>query len=666
MAEGKIRVGIFGHDAGFGSSLNSATTKTAAFQKKMAALSAGLQKVGRSMTMYVTAPIVAGMGLAVKAAIDEEKQMTLLSQSMKLNAKASDAQVAAAGRWVTKSAEATGIAKSQLIPAFSQLERATKNTAESEKLMSIAMDISAARGKPLEAVVLAISKAYLGQTAGLGRLGVATKDYTVNQAKLATAQAAVGKAQQDYDQVLKDGNATAVDRAGALARLGAAHETLKKVLSGTTGVLMTFDQIMGKAVKTYGGAAATAAETTAGKMAILKVKVTELGVQLGTVLIPYVDKLVGVLSNLASSASGHAAFTAIALGAAAAVGPILMLTGKILALVNMFINLRAAAIAAGMASAAAQMATFGLAVGAAAITMAALAVAAWKVHAAIVAFNQDSSAAGSSASYLDKYISGMTTSMAKWVHEMANGDVSLRRGQVGIQAFIASLVVARQKAMSLGDNSMVNRIDALIAKYKALAGTPAAPDLKPAQLAAAIESTKARVASLRDRLEVLGKMKPTPQVKAETAAAHAALDKVTVKLKALQSLKTQVTVTADTAHAQARLQIIMNMVNSLHSKTIAINVLQQGIRGVGGLASGGIVTRPTLAVIGESGPEAVVPLSGGRGRGMAGAGGGNVTINIGNVYARNPAEAQASGTGIANAVITKLAQAKRATARGTP
>jgi len=40
------------------------------------------------------------------------------------------------------------------------------------------------------------------------------------------------------------------------------------------------------------------------------------------------------------------------------------------------------------------------------------------------------------------------------------------------------------------------------------------------------------------------------------------------------------------------------------------------------LANGGIVTSPTLAMIGESGPEAVIPLS--RGGGM----GGSYTINI--------------------------------------
>jgi hypothetical protein len=40
------------------------------------------------------------------------------------------------------------------------------------------------------------------------------------------------------------------------------------------------------------------------------------------------------------------------------------------------------------------------------------------------------------------------------------------------------------------------------------------------------------------------------------------------------------------------------------------------------MAKGGIVTRPTLAMIGESGPEAVIPL------GSRGAGGAGMTFNL--------------------------------------
>ena len=43
------------------------------------------------------------------------------------------------------------------------------------------------------------------------------------------------------------------------------------------------------------------------------------------------------------------------------------------------------------------------------------------------------------------------------------------------------------------------------------------------------------------------------------------------------------------------------------------------------LAEGGIVTEPTIAMIGEAGPEAVVPLSGG------GVGGINITVENMNV-----------------------------------
>ena len=57
------------------------------------------------------------------------------------------------------------------------------------------------------------------------------------------------------------------------------------------------------------------------------------------------------------------------------------------------------------------------------------------------------------------------------------------------------------------------------------------------------------------------------------------------------------------------------------------------------MANGGIVTSPTLALIGEAGPEAVVPL--GKGGGM-----GDVTINI--------SGGLGTSTDIANAVFENL------------
>jgi phage-related protein len=54
------------------------------------------------------------------------------------------------------------------------------------------------------------------------------------------------------------------------------------------------------------------------------------------------------------------------------------------------------------------------------------------------------------------------------------------------------------------------------------------------------------------------------------------------------------------------------------------------------LAAGGIVTRPTLALIGEAGPEAVIPLGRGRGGGAGLGSTVNITVNV--PATANPAE----------------------------
>jgi hypothetical protein len=56
--------------------------------------------------------------------------------------------------------------------------------------------------------------------------------------------------------------------------------------------------------------------------------------------------------------------------------------------------------------------------------------------------------------------------------------------------------------------------------------------------------------------------------------------------------------------------------------TERVNKIVANLGGIPAMAEGGIVTKPTLALIGEAGPEAVVPLS------KMGSGGGDVNINV--------------------------------------
>lgn len=78
----------------------------------------------------------------------------------------------------------------------------------------------------------------------------------------------------------------------------------------------------------------------------------------------------------------------------------------------------------------------------------------------------------------------------------------------------------------------------------------------------------------------------------------------------------------------------INKIPTHHDSTVVLNVIHNVVHTTGGhvpaMAAGGIVRRPTLALIGEAGPEAVVPLSRGGFGGGGGAGGdlGTVTLDL--------------------------------------
>lgn len=247
---------------------------------RMSQLGDRFTDVGKRATLFVTLPIVGALGAATKAAADEGKEMAVLANSLKNATGATADQVAATEKWITKTQNATGIADGELRPALGRLVMATKDTEKAQDLLGTAMDVSVARGISLETAATALSKAYLGNTAGLGRLGIATKD--------------------------AEGNA------------------------------LTFEQVMANLNKTVGGAAAAAADTAAGRAAILRAKFSDLTEDIGTRLIPVMEKIAGVIGKVfdafTSLPDGAQQFAVIAALAAAAVGPISSVIGMVLKL----------------------------------------------------------------------------------------------------------------------------------------------------------------------------------------------------------------------------------------------------------------------------------------------------------------------------------------------
>ena len=107
---------------------------------------------------------------SIKAAAADEKAQKQLALSLKNVGLERDA--ASTEAYIQNLQSEFGIVDDKLRPAYQTLAVATQDTAESQRLLNLSLDIAAATGKDLGAVTTALSRAYLGNNAALTRLGV--------------------------------------------------------------------------------------------------------------------------------------------------------------------------------------------------------------------------------------------------------------------------------------------------------------------------------------------------------------------------------------------------------------------------------------------------------------------------------------------------------------
>ena len=181
-----LKLSILGDVDNLNKSLKTASADVDSFGDKVG-------KVGKMVgAAFVAAAAAAGayavkIGVdGVKAALEDEKAQRILALTLENTTGATKAQIAAVETYITKTALATGVTDDQLRPALSRLVRSTKDTEEAQKLLGLAMDISSATGKPLEAIANSLGKAYDGNTNALGKLGLGidqsilkTKDFNL-------------------------------------------------------------------------------------------------------------------------------------------------------------------------------------------------------------------------------------------------------------------------------------------------------------------------------------------------------------------------------------------------------------------------------------------------------------------------------------------------------
>jgi ElaB/YqjD/DUF883 family membrane-anchored ribosome-binding protein len=125
---------------------------------------------------FATAGVAAGgfaikLGVdAVRAAIAEEKTIANLNRTLQnLGVGFQQTQVE---NFITQMQFATGVSDMQLRPAMNQLLLSTNDVAKSQRMLELALNISASTGRDLEAVTLGLSRASMGNFTALKRLGV--------------------------------------------------------------------------------------------------------------------------------------------------------------------------------------------------------------------------------------------------------------------------------------------------------------------------------------------------------------------------------------------------------------------------------------------------------------------------------------------------------------
>jgi hypothetical protein len=226
--------------------------------------------------------VAAGLGASVKAAVEDEQAQVKLAKAIKNSANANDDQIQSIEDLISKMALATGVADDKLRPAYQKLITATGDVERANKLLAVANDASAATGKDLESVAVALAKAENGQYAALKKLGIPMgENITALQDQLKFSKA-VAKAQNEYNYALE--NEGPKEQAKALAKLEEAQRKLNDVTKAGADYVLDIDA-------KFKGAAETAANTTAGRFERLKVTMGEIAETAGSALLPALNKL---------------------------------------------------------------------------------------------------------------------------------------------------------------------------------------------------------------------------------------------------------------------------------------------------------------------------------------------------------------------------------------
>lgn len=225
-------------------------------KKEFASLDGAAEKTGYVMekafvpAVAAVGALAAGLGMAAKAAAEDEAAQAALAVQLENSTGAGQEQVKAVEDAISAMSRQAAVADDVLRPAFAALVRGTKDIDEAQRQMSLVLDISRATQIDATTVADALAKAYEGNYKALRGL-------TPEMANL-----------------IKE---------------GADLDTIISVLGGT-----------------FGGANAAFVDTAEGGMAKMQIAFAEMQESIGAAILPLLERIVPVITKMAQAIEENA------------------------------------------------------------------------------------------------------------------------------------------------------------------------------------------------------------------------------------------------------------------------------------------------------------------------------------------------------------------------
>jgi hypothetical protein len=559
------------------------------------------------------------IGAATKAAMQDQAASAELARSLRATTRATDSVIASTEEWISTQSMLLGITDDELRPALGMLARVTRDVTSAQDLLKISMDAAQATGKPLAEVVASVSKA-------------------------------AGGNMRAFQQLFPEYRA--MIRAGA-----------------------TFEEVMAEVAKTTGGAASDAADTAEGRMRRLNVATGEATEAIGSAFLPILETSLPVLIDVANwveknskvviaagiafgglataiataraamivyktialvttavngalAASGFAVQISTGVGIASAIAGMAILTGITLKLTGMFDKQEKATKGATKAAIenyeinqliADDLPNFDIGGASAAAASAKVAQLNARLKELRNTIKGDFKTALDNAKGILKNAQDNFNNFAKSVSDSITGAFSFRdakdaateTGQTFLQALTDQVTKTQDFAVKINRLLAAGLSEGALQQVLA-AGQDAGGAIADELLAGgadAIGQANALTAKVQSLGASVGQNAATQFYQGGVDAGNALVAGISAVVAKYQlRLSSKGLTEKQLKRMQRNLGVDVDFVLS---------------GGIPALADGGIVTGPTLALIGEAGPEAVVPLDR-----YNGGGGGNVTINV--------------------------------------